>query len=435
LKKLFKLVGWVLLLSLLLGGCDSLPFNLPWMTEEMPSSTVTEEVIDETLMTPEATITEDIVEGPITQLTIWVPPDMDPDLGTEASQFLTRQLSLFSEDHGGLEIIIRVKAESGASGLLDSLTATSIAAPNALPDLIALSRTDLETAALKNLIYPLDALTDIPDDPDWYPFAREMALLQGSTFGFPFAADALVQVYRPSEESEYSGALTDLLEGGTVLSFPAGSDLSLFTFALYQSEGGQFQDSQRRPVLETEPLVNVFQFISDGIWAGIFQPSLADLKTDDQVWKAFQEGEHDLAVTWVTNYLQEGPADTILIPLLMPNEKLDSIGSGWSWAVSTPNNTRQVLAVELAEFLVAADFLASWSDAAGFIPTRPSALEGWRDQNLRATISQIALTAHLLPSNDIMASIGPVLRDGTLQVLQDQDPEQAALEAVEKLEE
>ena len=436
LKKFYKLVGWVLLLSLLLGGCDNLPFNLPWMIEEVPSPTMTEEIIGEVILTPEATITEDSVEGPITQLTIWVPPDMDPDLETEASQFFTRQLSLFSENHNGLEINIRVKAESGASGLLDSLTATSIAAPNALPDLIALSRPDLETAALKNLIYPLDELTDIPDDPDWYPFAREMAFLQGSTFGLPFAADVLVQVYRPSEDSQYTGSLTALLEGETVLSFPAGSDLSLFILTLYQSQGGLIQDSQRRPILESEPLENVFQFIRDGIQAGILQQSLADLKSDDQVWEAFREGENDLSVTWVTNYLQEGPADTILMPLVMPNGNRDSIGRGWSWAVSTPDERRQALAVELAEFLVEADFLASWSDAAGFIPTRPSALEGWRDQNLRATISQIALTAYLLPSNDILASIGPILRDGTLQVLQDQaDPEQAALEAVESLEE
>lgn len=63
---------------------------------------------------------------------------MDPELGTGASQRFSNRLEAFSDAHGGIEINVRVKAASGAGGLLDALTASSIAAPGSLPDLVAL---------------------------------------------------------------------------------------------------------------------------------------------------------------------------------------------------------------------------------------------------------------------------------------------------------
>jgi ABC-type glycerol-3-phosphate transport system substrate-binding protein len=107
-----------------------------------------------------------------------------------------------------------------------------------------------------------------------------------------------------------------------------------------------------------------------------------------------------------------------------------------SWAVATSVETRQALAVQLAEFLVQPEFLAEWTAAAGYIPPRPSALESWTDQGLRNTVSQVALMTRLRPTNDLITSLGPILREGTRQVLQDLvDPGQAAQVAVDSLEE
>ena len=85
----------------------------------------------------------------------------------------------------------------GQGGLLDALTATNAAAPGALPSLILLNRQDMETAALKGLILPLDDMTAVMGSTDWYPYAQDLARLQGSIFGLPFAGDALALVYRP----------------------------------------------------------------------------------------------------------------------------------------------------------------------------------------------------------------------------------------------
>ena len=194
LKRIKFILGLGLIVSLLLSACESLPFDLPWLTDDVPTSATPTDVVGEITPTPDATLEVEETPPPITSLTVWVPPEMDPELDAEASIRFRNRLNAFSAANGGIDINVRVKAASGAGGLLDALTASNAAAPASLPDLIVLTRTDLETAALKGLVFSMDGMTDIPDDPDWYAFTRNMALIQGSTFGLPFACDALALV-------------------------------------------------------------------------------------------------------------------------------------------------------------------------------------------------------------------------------------------------
>ena len=80
------------------------------------------------------------------------------------------------------------------------------------------------------------------------------------------------------------------------------------------------------------------------------------------------------------------------------------------------------------------EFLASWTAAAGYLPTRPTSLALWPNQALQSLLSQIVLSAQLRPNNDLTSSLGPVLADATLQVIKGQtDPVQAAQAAAERL--
>ncbi|MEA3327821.1 MAG: extracellular solute-binding protein [Chloroflexota bacterium] len=423
-------------MAILLSGCDSLLFEIPWLKDEIPTETQPVGEESELTSTPALMPTEETTPVPVTSLTLWVPPEMDPSMESDASKMLANRLQLFSDLHNGLEVKVRVKAASGAGGLLDALDATNAAAPDALPDLIVFSRPDMESAALKGLISSLEALTEVPDDSDWYSFTRDLALLQGETYGFPFAADALALVYRPEIIPDFSGTWNGILESNAALVFPADSDHSLFQLVLYLDEGGVIQDNQRRPTLEVDALSEVFQLIQEGVESGTFPQGLIQYQTSDQVWAAFKEGEADLVVTWMSNFLRDGPGDAAVLPLFPVSDGAVSIGTGLIWAVSTPIESRQDIVIDLAEFLIQSDFLAEWSLAAGYIPPRPSSLEGWTDQGLRSTVSQIALMTQMYPSNEIITKLGPVLREGTRQILQEMvDPTQAAQEAVESLEE
>jgi len=435
LKKIRTLLGLGLILVMLMTACEGLSADFPWLVKATPTPTQAAGENGEATPTPDLTPTMAATPEPVTQLTLWVLPEMDPTLETEASQLFANQLQLFSDLHAGLEITVRVKAASGTGGLLDALTATSAAAPGALPDLIVLPRADLETAALKELIYTLDGLTEIPDDADWFNFTREMALLQGSVFGLPFAADSLVLVYRTKSLPELPKTWAALLEENAVLAFAAESDKALFQLALYQAEGGAVQDNQRKPILDVDPLTEVFGLFQTGVNTGAFPVWLNQYQTPDQVWTAFQEGQTDLAVTWLSNYLAELPADASVSALLPMSINVVSFGTGLSWAVATSDENRQIIAVELAEYLVQPEFLAAWSAAAGYMPARPSALEGWQNQSLRSVVSQVGMMTYLVPSNDLITTIGPIIRDGTRQMLQNlSDPARAAQVAVDSLE-
>ncbi len=431
-----RLLGLGLILAVLLAACQNITVDIPWFQQATATLTPQSGGETEVTPTPGMEVTAQATPEPVTELTLWVPPEMDPALETDASRIFNERLQAFSDQHGGLAIVVRVKAASGTGGLLDALTATSAAAPAALPDLIALTRSDLETAALKELIYPLDRMTEIPDDADWFSFTREMALLQGSTFGLPFAADALVLTYRSASLGSLPATWHELLEGEISLAFPADSSDALLTLALYQAQGGLIQDNQRRPVLEVEPLTTVYALYQTGAQSGVLPAWLNQIQTPGQAWSAFREGQSNMAVTWVSNYLKEFPADTTMAPLLPMAAGSVTLGTGLSWAVAAPDENRQSLAVALAEFLVDPQFLGDWSAAAGYLPTRPSALEALEDQALRGVLNQVALMSRLRPSNDLTASLGPILREGTRQVLQGlMSPEQAAQTSVESLEE
>jgi len=424
-----------MLTVILLSACEALPFDLPWLIRDTPTVTPFPEQKGTLEPTPEATVEIDEIQ-PLTSLTIWVPPEMDPDLNTAASKFFVDRLQAFSDENGGIEIIVRIKAASGVGGLLDALTASASAAPGNLPDLIALTSPELEAAALKGLIYPLDGMTEYPDDTDWYTFAREMALIQGTTFGLPFAADALSLAYRPEYIQHFPVSWTELFEEkrGFELAFPADQDQALFLMNLYLAEGGTLQDSQRKPLLELEPLTNVFQLLEDGAAAGVFSDQLHQYQTFTQVWTAFQEQQENFAVTWMTNILKEQSIEVSAAPLFAGSEGQFALGTGLSWAIASQNEHRHPLAVALAEYLVQPGYLADWTQAAGYIPTRPSALEGWQNQNIRTTVSQIALITHLRPSHDVALSLGPILRDGGRQILQGlADPAETAQFAINSL--
>jgi len=371
--------------------------------------------------------------GPQT-LVIWVPPAFDPTANTSAAERLRARLAAFELENVGFKVLVRVKAATGPGGMIDSLSAATAAAPSTLPALVALPRTDLETAALKGLIFPLDGLTHAVDNADWYPYARQLALIQGAAFGLPFAGDGMLLLYRPTRLTTPPADWAGIIKASLPLAFPAADSQSLTTLLLYLSAGGQIKDSQGRPILQAEPLAKVLKQYSAGQQTGVFPIWLAQYQTDGQAWQAYREQRTHLVITWSSRYLADLPADTVAVPIPAMGGQPFTLATGWLWAVSEPQPERRAAAVRLAEYLVTSDFLSQWASAAGYIPTRPSALSSWSNQGLRALLSPVALAAQVRPSNDVLLGLGPVLQEATLQVIKQQgDPVQTAQVAVERL--
>ncbi len=434
--------AWRLLLALLvalLAGCDlirglELPVTLPEIRPVAPTvlpSTPTvkpteKQEASEPLPTASAT--------PHSAIVLWVPPEFDPNAETEAGKKLNQRLKEFSRQNGGVQVQVRVKASSGPGSLLESLGAAAAAAPSALPSVVALSRSDLEIAALRGLVHPLDGISTVIDETDWYDYARQLAMVQGATFALPFAGDALVIAYRPAKVAAPPVDWPAVFRLGQPLAFPAGDPQALFVLSLYQSVGGTVEDAQRRPMLEPDHLSQVLQMLGDGEQKAVFPNWLSQYETNGQVWQAYRDGRVNALVTWVSNYLTSLPPDTAAVPVPKVNDTSMSLATGWGWAVADAIPEHRALSVKLAEFLVQGEFMASWTEAAGYMPTRPSTLAAWSNQSLKTLLSPVAVSAQARPTVDQLSSLGPVLKEASLKVLKrESDPTQAAQAASEKL--
>jgi multiple sugar transport system substrate-binding protein len=432
----FLLIG-----ILIFSACS---FDLNSIRSVFTASTVTPEKhnpdITPTALT-ELQLTETVVPQDIHEitsqhvLTLWLPPQFDPKNGTVAGNLLKKQLDAFMTEYPNVQINVRIKAASGPGGLLESLTTTSAAAPDALPTLILLNRSSLETASFKGLIFPLDEISTVIDDADWYEYARELAIIQGSVYGLPFAGDAILLVYRPSQFSSIPKDWETLQNLHQPVLFPAADTEGLLTLTLYKSLGAPIQDTQLRPTLDVEQLELVFKLYEDGARNGVFTPSITQYQTESQVWQAYTEQSANAVITWSSRYLNELPADSSAVPLPVLGNEMYTVADGWMWALADTNEERKVLGAALAEYLVDENFLAEWSPNTDYLPTRPTSLAAVTNQNLKSLLSQIVIASHVRPATDLTSTIGPIVQEGTLQIIKRQlNSVDAAIAAADKLE-
>jgi multiple sugar transport system substrate-binding protein len=395
-------------------------------TTAVPTSEISPVPATESVHTP---------SGPVI-LRIWLPPQFDPASGTSAGILLQSRLDQFTAAHPEVKIEVRLKAVEGPGGLLEALSTAGAAAPLVLPDVIALPRPLLEAAALKGLIHPFSDQTSPLDDPDWYEYTRELGRLQNSTFGLPFAGDALVLVYRSGQVSSPPQDWASLLMTSGPLFFPAADPQALFTLALYQSIGGPVQDELGRPVLEENILYQVLALYQDAGRASLMPYTLTQFDSDNQVWTAYQDDQALMVITWISRYIADRDSASVSRVARLPTSDSTpfTLATGWMWALASTQPERQALGAQLAEFLSSGDFLAEWSLSIGYLPTRASATAAWTDTELQSLADQISRSAHPIPSTDVLSSLGVPLSQAVVQVLKQQsNPLTAAQEAANYL--
>jgi len=442
--RLFKYT--ILLCLLTLVGCTKLPFQLesdqqvsmPTPEAGLPTTLLATLTAEESI-TPNTPGETEAITHPVEGATIriWLPPEFDPSANSPASQLLKARLDEFEAENPGIELEVRVKAVDGTGGLLDALASANAAAPLALPDLVLLPRPLLESAALKGLLYPYDGLSSLVDDPSWFEYARQLARLEASIYGMPFAGDAMAMTYHPSRIGNPPNSLEAAISLGEVLLFPAADPQALFTLCMYLATGESLQDAEGRPSLDKDTLTNILEIYQHASQVGVMPYWITQYSNDEQVWEAFMGEQFPMAVTWASTYMEHklnATADLSLAPLPTPDGIPFTLATGWSWALAGQDPERRALSVQLAEFLVEKEFLASWTYAAGYLPPRVDALRGWHGADLRQMVEQISYSAQLMSPADLIASIGPAMEQAVVDVLKAQsDPQSAAQTAIDQI--
>jgi len=287
------------------------------------------------------------------------------------------------------------------------------------------------------LLSTYDGLTTRMDDPGWFPYAQQLARVETSIYGLPFAGDALVLAYRPTQTGIIPNNLEEILSLGEVLLFPAADPQALFTLSTYLDAGGSLQDADGRPELDQAILTKVLEFDQRASSGGMMPSWLTQYSEDGQVWDAFMRDQNPMAITWASTFL-ESPPDSSgeLVMKSMPAWEGTpfTLANGWSWALTGQDPARQALSVRLAEFFLEKEFLAAWTEAAGYLPPTEDALHGWQDASLRQAVEQVSNSAQLIPPADLVSSLGPALEQALVKVLKtESDPLSAAATAIDQI--
>jgi ABC-type glycerol-3-phosphate transport system substrate-binding protein len=241
-------------------------------------------------------------------------------------------------------------------------------------------------------------------------------------------------VYRPSIVSEPPEDWAAVLEQKTPFVFPAADQQAVFSLAMYQALGVDLRDKEGRPHLETDTLAQVLAFYADAEQRGVMPFWLTQYQDDQEVWDAFLEQRADLIIAWLSDYLTTLPEDVEFSVLPVAQEDNFTLADGWVWSVASMQDEKRELAVELAKFLSENKFLDAYADSLGCITPYIGATESQPEQTQSSKIRQVALSARLIPSTDILNSLGLAVQQAVMQVLKNQaEPIPAAQSVIDTL--
>jgi ABC-type glycerol-3-phosphate transport system substrate-binding protein len=354
--------------------------------------------------------------GPI-GLRVWLPPEFTPDVSTPGGQALAGQIRAFENNHPGVAVEIRTKAASGLGGLLSALTTASNAAPSILPDVIALSRDDLVSAAAAGLVAPLEPWVPARTLADFYPYAQAMGRVSGVWVGLPFAADAQVLAYLSSTYASPPLHWTDVITGPLLV--PAAESTGLTVLNTYLAAGGALVDTSGKLHINPDILSQALQVFQRLQLAGTLPQTALAFANTSLTWQAFRERRASLAVTsaglFLAEYVRVDGASATLLP--SDGDSPLALANGWSWAIVNTAPDRRTLAAQLINWLIAPEQSATWTEAAAVLPTRAASLAAWKSPRLAPVASDVVAHAQLQPPGAQLATLGPVLQQALADVL------------------
>jgi ABC-type glycerol-3-phosphate transport system substrate-binding protein len=424
-------VRWLIfLLLVILTACTTTP---PPLVSRTPTAAA---------LTPSATPRSQPVlptpapDRPVT-LTLWLPTHFLPAADNATYQVLQNQLTEFAGLPQGVPSQIAVKQDRGPGGLLDLLRTASPVAPAALPDIIALDQTDLETAARSGLIQPIGSLLPADLIGDLYPFARDLGSYKSELYGLIYSVD--IEQLASAGTAPLPETWNDLLKAARRYLFPWGTSntVSDAVLAHYLSAGGRVTDEQGNPVIDEVALRTLLQTYLEARDNSVLPASYGELDSADRVWGMWRGLGTAVANVNATRYLsvearlpnlQVGPLPTLIQPAR-------PLGRGWAYAIVATDPQRQAAAAQLLQYLLSPPNSGAWTRAAKVLPSRPTALTQWdQAKPYTAFVGDQLTHTQALPSASIRAVVGPILRKAIDDVLADRaTPSEAARAAAATL--
>jgi ABC-type glycerol-3-phosphate transport system substrate-binding protein len=355
-------------------------------------------------------------------LTVWISERIGPLSQGRSLDVLEQQFVAFEATHPGLTIDVAIKGTAGAGRLENLLTTASAVAPTVLPDLVALDTGTVRRLALKGLTVPLEDRISTVLYQDLYGLAQQSTLVQGRWMGVQFQARGLEHaIYNPNKIAVAPLTWTEVYSSGATYVFPAAGQEGLINDAFliqYLSTGASLVDEAGEPALDREALTNVLGFYRQGIERGSILTDVIEYATVEQSWPRFLQAEVVLCNISSDLYLSVKTGEPTGVPTRDGQAIILSRGDAWALTARDPG--RQLLAGKLIEWLLNPINMATWSQAAGTLPTRRAALlEMPRDPYVTFMYTQLE-TARPFPTSEthlriyraMQQAVDAVLREG-----------------------
>ena len=384
--------------SVLLSACDVISMVSDIFPDENSSklepSLDQMEADQETLPTPIPT------QLPIDQnvITVWVQPQFDPNDESPTSQLLQQHIQSFSEDNPGVRVNIRLKAGDGVNSILNALSITAEAAPDALPTIVLLTRQDMDIAAAQGLVRPIESYSSALDNNDWYPFANKLGKYHNEVFGLPFAADVMVLAMRDRIPPTQYLPLTDVPRNFGVIGFAAGNPQPIVPYIWLQSVGGQLMDNLDQPIYEEAALFQLFTAIEANRREGKFSSAILEYESERAAWEAFTNGDLPTVITRYSN-VRATPSGSRFYHIPGLGQSPYTYAYGWVWCLVQKESADIDINVRFMQHLVSPDFLAEWTKESTYSPVRPSSLKKMETDTI--LLDQILLSADIIPPRSI----------------------------------
>ena len=405
-------------------------------TAEIPENNEAASISTESVQTEVDSVPVETAEPTPENFTIslWIPPQFDMEQDTKAGAALSSAITEYTKAHPNVNISVRIKASSGDSSMINTLTAANHIAQDVLPSLALISRSDMEIAVQRGLLQPI--ITDVfSDSTTWYPFARQSAVIDGNIYGIPVLGDGLVLTYRIAKVGAELTDWNDILTRGLPIGFAPSSSASQFGTFIYLSKGGKLTNDQGQPYLDQLRLTETLDFFLSGGKNGAFPPSLAQLPDQTQVWQRFNDGTYSIILSQFSSFshYQNDQISVYALPLQSEDTGYPLINT-WNLVMLEDNPQLQKEALNFSEFLSEAVTNDSFSAAAGYLPVRMSEHPEWQKSPQFSMVHTMSEKGTLVPGNQISNKIVPIIKNAVTQVIKNQlAPETAAQDAITTL--
>lgn len=435
-RSLFAFAMWFLLTStLFLFACSSpLPFSNPLAPSPTPTPTVTPTPTAMPLPTrePEGTTTPSIIH-----LIWWTPAWFSPESHDPAGEFLAQRVQSFEDTHPTIQVEVLTKLAAGKGGISDYLQGAYRVAPSLLPDVVVIDLQDLPTLQALGIFQPLDEMLPAEVVQDFYPVAAQAGRIDGQWLSIQFEANFYHLAYLPERVPTAPATWEALLNGDTpylTWLFTTADDVSDVVVFQYVASGGKLPGTENTP-LDEQVLFSLFNFYDQAFRRGIIPKQSGEPLTADTLWSALQRGDVPMVDVSARRYLREGVSQAAIAAAPLPtwDGQPRALTRGWGLAITTNDSTRREAALAFVTWLLAPETLGPWSQSAGYIPTRRSALQVWNVPSAyRTTLDTMLQNAIPYPSHTAVVSLRRALTAGLLAMLQEgASPEEAVQRARE----